>query len=388
MLLYIKLITLIIVKHHFRKKIIINFAKKRFNMKQFTSKLLRVSTLLAIALLAFSCRKDKEDEPTTTNEITNYFTINNDKYELKSGSVINNGETDYHNGFDLDLSLYCSDTKDFISFKIISEQAENILSNTYTEFEGAWILDYNSEDGSYSNSGTIESGKLIVDRTSSGYILDFECLDQYGNDVKGYYKGNLIFKDEESLVHAVPNYVLPAEIYEEVTSRLPVYSGITPPNMTGEYVSSPHILFYESYAENPDSIQYYADRYIGFMYNNKQMNFYGKQDDLEEIQYGVKVTGEEGHFTCYYVVDGYPGGYYAQQSFIFSGKKTDDGIEDFHTAVILLETSGHPDLPANNSYRVLKDEDGLAENNNWLSKKSNKTNQKVSDEDLFKMWIK
>ena len=357
-------------------------------MKQFTSKLLRVSTLLAIALLAFSCRKDKEDEPTTTNEITNYFTINNDKYELKSGSVINNGETDYHNGFDLDLSLYCSDTKDFISFKIISEQAENILSNTYTEFEGAWILDYNSEDGSYSNSGTIESGKLIVDRTSSGYILDFECLDQYGNDVKGYYKGNLIFKDEESLVHAVPNYVLPAEIYEEVTSRLPVYSGITPPNMTGEYVSSPHILFYESYAENPDSIQYYADRYIGFMYNNKQMNFYGKQDEVEEIQYGVKITGEENYFTCYYVVDGYPGGYYAQQSFIFSGKKTDDGIEDFHTAVILLETSGHPDLPANNSYRVLKDEDGLAENNNWLSKKSNKTNQKVSDEDLFKMWIK
>ena len=31
---------------------------------------------------------------------------------------------------------------------------------------------------------------------------------------------NVIFKDEESLVHAVPNYVLPAEIYEEVTVRI------------------------------------------------------------------------------------------------------------------------------------------------------------------------
>ncbi len=352
-------------------------------MRSKVSNLLKISALIMIVIMSAACgRKNKLPK--------NYYKVDDQVYEIKYGQIINHGEVE--GVFDLELRLCCENGNDFINFKILSSQAENLPYTTINNPNGSWIVGYNN--GSYNSIGTIKSGKVVIDRSKDGYIIEIECNDQYNNKVEGYFKGELDKSDENNLVHKIPNYVLPNEIYDEVTELLPLYEGLTPPNMTGEYVSSPHILFYESYAENPDSIQYYSDRYVGFIYDSKQMNFYAKQYDpeedkyIEEIQYGVKITGGNDNFTCYYVVDGYPGGYYAQQAFIFSGKKTNDGIEDFHTAVVLLETSGHPDMPAKNSYRILKDEDGLAENNNWMSKKNAYQTKRLQDEDLFKMWMK
>lgn len=353
-------------------------------MKLSTLNLLKTSLLaLLIIFTASSCRRNKTPK--------NYFKIGEQVYEITYGVIINNGEAD--NGFNVDLRLYDESRNNLLSFNIISKQAESLANSTYTNFEGSWILGY-KDNGSYSSMANINTGSVVINRSSDGYSIDIKCTDQYSTEIEGYFKGELDKKDEDNFVKRLPSYVLPNEIYDEVTKYLPIHSGVNPPDMKGEYVSKPHALIYESYAENPDSLQFYSDRYLGFIYANKQMNFYGKQYDpeedkyIEEIQYGVKITGENDNFTCYYVVDGYPGGYYAQQAFIFSGKKTNDGIEDFHTAVIMLETSGHPDLPAKNSYRILKDEDGLAENNNWMSKKNAYQTKRLQDEDLFKMWMK
>lgn len=353
-------------------------------MKRQISSLLMISVMLMTIAVVVSCGRDKLPP--------DYYKIGEDVYAIDNVRIINNGETE--GGFNIDLRLYCENGKDFINFRIVSKEAERIPEGSYRDFEGSWIIGYNS-NGSYTSMGSISSGSVVIARSyNDGYIIDIDCVDQYSNKVEGYFKGELTMQDENNLVHFVPEYVLPDEIYDEVASIFPIYSGVTPPDMEGEYVSSPHVLIYESYGENPDSIQYYSDRYIGFMYNNKQMNFYGKQYDsiqnkfFEEIQYGVKITGEDDHFTCYYVVDGYPGGYYAQQSFIFSGKKTDEGLEDFYTAVVLLETSGNPDMQPKHSYRVLKDGDGLAEAEDWLSKKGGSPVRKSIDKDLFKMWMK
>lgn len=200
--------------------------------------------------------------------------------------------------------------------------------------------------------------------------------------------------DDDNIVDQLPDYVCPDVIYDELSQYFPIYSGVNPPNITGEYVSSPNALIYESYVENHDSIPIYSDRYIGFKQEDKQLIFYGKQydsnegHDIEEIQYDVKITGEDNHFTCYFVVDGYVNGYYAQQSFIFSGKKIKGGIEKYHSAVVLLETSGNPEMLPKNSYRVFKDYDGLAEAEDWMSKGRAATVAKDNDEDLFKMWMK
>lgn len=346
--------------------------------------LLRISLLSAVILFTFSCGRK--------NKPKNYFKIGDSTYEIVSGNIINNGEVD--GGFSLDLRLYDESGKNFINFAFISKQAENIASSSYRNPDGSWVLGYNN-NGTYSSTAKINSGVVKVNRSSDGYTVDIKCTDQYSTEVEGYFKGDLKLKDENNLVKAIPNYVLPEEIYNEVTKLFPVYSGVNPPEMTGEYVSSPHILIYESYAEKPDSVQVYSDRYLGFLYTNKQMNFYGKQydiaadDDIEEVQYGVKITGNNDNFTCYYVVDGYVQGYYAQQSFIFSGKKTDAGLDNFHVAVVLLENSGNPNMFAKNSYRILKDEDGLAEANNWLSGRSgNKHVTHSQNQGLFDIWMK
>ncbi len=350
-------------------------------MKSFASNLIKISTLILVITFLASCRE--------RNKAKNYFIVEDTRYEIKSGEIINNGESS--NGFSLDLRLYDESKENFLSFVIVSPQAENIPSSTYTDYEGSWVLGY--KDGNYTSIGSINTGKVVISRSSDGYSIEIECVDQYSNKVEGRYKGGLTAIDENNLVKKLPEYVLPNEIYDEVIDLIPVYSGTTPPDMKGEYVSSPHALIYESYGAKPDSLQFYSDRYMGFIYTNKQMNFYGKQYDsierkyIEEIQYNVKITGSNDQFTCYYIVDGYVQGYYAQQAFIFSGKKTDAGLEDFHTAVVLLETSGNPNMYEKHSYRVLKDYDGLAEKNNWLSGRSAATTS-TRGNNAFDIWMK
>ena len=351
-------------------------------MKSSISNLIRISALVLVVIIFVSCKP--------RNRYNNYFKIGEDTYEITKSIIINNGETE--DGFNLELHFRDTIGGNVLSFNIISPQAENIPSSTYNNLKGAWALGY-TESGSYTDRADIYTGKLIISRSSDGYTINIKCNDQYGTAIEAYFKGELSKKDENNLVKKLPEYVLPSEIYDDVTSLIPIHSGLTPPNMEGEYISSPHALIYESYAENPDSLQFYSDRYLGFLYANKQMNFYGKQYDslenayYEEIQYGVKITGNDDYFTCYYIVDGYIEGFYAQQSFIFSGKKTEEGLEDFYVAVILLENSGHPGMFDKNSYRILKDYDGLAKTDYWLSGK-NGSNSTIKKNNAFDIWFK
>ena len=101
------------------------------------------------------------------------------------------------------------------------------------------------------------------------------------------------------------------------------------------------------------------------------------------------VIGEGENFTCYYITEGYPDGLYAKQSTIFSGNwnETLGGLGDFKVAVILLETSGNPNLAPKNSFRILGDGDGLAENDPWLfGKGGDFGTREMSDEAAFRMF--
>lgn len=345
-------------------------------MKKTVSNLFNISALLLIILSLTACKGKLPD---------NYFKVDGEAYEINSGYIINNGQV--NGGFNVDLKLSSSDGKNYIIFSIISEQAESIGSKTYALRDGKWVAG--------SDMAGFASGSVVVDRKSGGYTIDFKCKDKYSNNVEGHFKGTLSSKDNNNTVNTIPNYVIPKEIYSDVEEYFPIHTGNNIPNIDGEYLSSPHILVYQSDSEKTDSVIYFSDCYVGFMNRNNQMTFYKKQydptidKDIEEIYYNVKISGDNNYFTCYYVLDGYPEGYYAQQSFLFSGRKTEQGIEDFHTAVILLETSGHPNLPAKNTFRVLKDQDGMAYANDWLSKSpAPKRGNSNNNADSFKIWMK
>ena len=197
----------------------------------------------------------------------------------------------------------------------------------------------------------------------------------------------------------LPESVLPPELKDVVGEYFTIYSGKNPVKVVGQFVSSPHALMATSLDPDynyPDTVIYYNDRYLCFERTSGGLvNFYGKQWDdeygsyYEEAYRNLNSVGEDDNFTCYFFTEGYPNGMYAKQSTIFSGKWDESygGLKDFQVAVILLETSGNPNLDPPGSYRVLGDYDGLAQDTNWMGKKAMVPNNvKVSEEDAFRMF--
>ena len=103
-------------------------------MKRQTLNLLRVSLLLMAAIVISSCDRTKLPP--------DYYKIGEDVYAIDNGRIINNGETE--GGFNIDLRLYCENGKDFINFRIVSKEAERIPEGSYRDFDGSWIIGYNS----------------------------------------------------------------------------------------------------------------------------------------------------------------------------------------------------------------------------------------------------
>ena len=197
---------------------------------------------------------------------------------------------------------------------------------------------------------------------------------------------------------AVPPSVLPEELAAEVGSHIQIYAGPTPAKVHGEFLSHPHRLLYSTASSDTIGTDFY-DRYICFEWTDPNFNridFYGKQqideegNNYEEVYRNIYVVGTGENFTCYYITEGYPQGLYAKQATIFSGNWTESlgGLGNFKVAVILLETSGNPNLEPVNTYRVLGDSDGLAENCEWMKGKRSVTNATTSHEDAFRMFIK
>lgn len=206
--------------------------------------------------------------------------------------------------------------------------------------------------------------------------------------------------NETPTIDTAPNLseVLPDSLRSKVLSWINIYEGDSPYDITGEYVSSPHKLFYSS---APDTNTYYYDRYLCFVQNGNKAEFLGAQGDTTiafedwelEHFYKMRLYGNDTAFSCYYIIKGYMNHLPVSYSTIFSGKKAVDsigetvGIRDFMVATILLETSGIETLQPQGTYRIIGDEDKLAVRYDWLGKKEPET-KPMTEDDLFKMWMR
>ena len=189
----------------------------------------------------------------------------------------------------------------------------------------------------------------------------------------------------------IPSSIIPEALYNEITSYFNVCSGENPPRIKGEFVSRPHVLIHSTMDEMPGTV--YNDRYFALYEYNGLVDYFGKQwddalGDYNYESYNLYIIGSGDMFTCYFITEGYPSGMYAKQSTIMSGRwdASYGGVRDFQMAVILLETSGNPNLAPVNSYRIIGDGDGLSENNPWLGGKEMFGNKNVSDDDLFRLF--
>lgn len=199
----------------------------------------------------------------------------------------------------------------------------------------------------------------------------------------------------------LPTAVLPVALNDSLLNHgMHIYSGDNPKHVYGQFLSKPHILMYSTASGDTVGTEY-NERFICFMENTSEdkyhVDFYGKQWDndmneyYEEAYRKLNLVGTGENFTCYYITEGYPNGLYAKQSTIFSGNWTESlgGLGDFQVAVLLLETSGNPNLEPVNTYRILGDGDGLAEDSAWLYKRALISDEvTVSAEDAFRMFRK
>jgi len=169
----------------------------------------------------------------------------------------------------------------------------------------------------------------------------------------------------------VPPTIIPPVIREQFEKDMPVYSGVNPPDISGQYLVSPHTLVGSTDGSFPIGYKF-VDMYIAFIkraggklsYRSKESNSISGSDSIV-----VQVVGEGNDFTAYFESVGESHGIYTRMSEIISGKLTSNGISDYHNAFIMLEKGPDPSniLVEVNTYRVFKDNDGLASNSHWYN---------------------
>lgn len=179
----------------------------------------------------------------------------------------------------------------------------------------------------------------------------------------------------------IPTDVIPNEIRDEFSDKMPIYPGKTPPDISGQYLCSPMLLTSSSLSY--DNIgQQYADLYLAFIKTNGKMSYKEKTAVSQAIgdDVSISIVGKNKDFTAYFVATGTSNGIYTKTTTLISGTITSGGIQNFHYAFILLEKGPDPDykLVDVNTYRVFNDSDNLTVNYNWLDNKKKATNSDCS----------
>lgn len=164
----------------------------------------------------------------------------------------------------------------------------------------------------------------------------------------------------------IPSEVLPDELAAEISQYMNIYSGENPKIIIeNAYRSHQHKLIHTTFDEPAGTI--YHDYYFEI-----RRNFDNLIDLVEYIwdeNVGLPIpTGSRSYiigsgddFTIYYLKEDYTNGY-AKTATILSGTwdEENDAVNNFKMAEILLKTFENPNLPPENSYRIVGDADGVS----------------------------
>lgn len=170
----------------------------------------------------------------------------------------------------------------------------------------------------------------------------------------------------------VPADVIPDLIRDEIEKFMPIYSGIDPPTITGQYITDALKLVGSSLRNDAIGSTNWVDEYIAFIAGeNGKLSFRSKttssQGESNDVR--VQVVGTNNEFTAYFVENGVAYDINIVTSTIISGTLTNDGIKNYHYAFVTLEKGPDPNnqLVPVNTYRIFEEYDGLAKNYTWLA---------------------
>jgi hypothetical protein len=159
----------------------------------------------------------------------------------------------------------------------------------------------------------------------------------------------------------IPYEVLSAAEQDSLRQHMPIYEGVTPPNIVGDYLASPMTLTFAS------------DRYEGTFYDlhwrieNQNERNLASYKEWQRTAAGdgkeAHVIGSEDKFTAYTIeqtVDE-SRGWSCEQVTVISGTKTANGIEGYSYAIVMRNKQDSNGIIIDpDSYRVFTDGDGIS----------------------------
>ncbi len=174
-------------------------------------------------------------------------------------------------------------------------------------------------------------------------------------------------KDASPAFSAEIQAIVPQSIIDDLRKRgMPINEGITPPNVEGIYISSPHTLV-STYEGDSYTVGYeFADLTVKLSKQDEEalsVAIDTKQNTSSGTGIGGFIAGAGNKFTIFAELDVVDGTVTSKQIRVFSGEITANGIKDFYSALVIKEKNDPDDTMIEvGQGRIIKDGDGLAEN--------------------------
>lgn len=159
--------------------------------------------------------------------------------------------------------------------------------------------------------------------------------------------------------------VIPEEIRDEFESKMDIYEGTNPPDITCSFVVAENELYYSSDGYTGNFYDYYMKFYNKrgnrYQYKGKDVKSHGEASDVVVIGSGDNFTA---YFTSKSVRD--DGVTWSVMANLVSGTMSSYGIRNIRHAFIMLEAHDPNNiLMEENEYRIFYDGDGLASFVDW-----------------------
>ena len=310
--------------------------------------------IIMIALTIVSCKKDKPSNDNPEPPVT-----------VVDSTLLPQVQTLY-------LKNITEETTECVA-KIV-----NWDSVTLTEWGFCWSTTHNPTiNNNHVQSTIIMSGQFV------GFLTDLTpgttyYVQAYGQNEEGVGYGNEIefvaeYEDHpnpwspEPVDGQIPVEVLPEALAAEIGQYMNIYSGENSMIIDSLYNSSPHKLFHTTFDEPADTV-YHDLRFQFIKKDNKVDLIEWVFDNYAQYYYPIAfrdlyMIGSGNNFTAYYLEEDYSNGKYTKTATILSGTfdEANNAVNDFKIAEILLKTYGNPNLPPENSYRIVGDADGVSE---------------------------
>ena len=194
--------------------------------------------------------------------------------------------------------------------------------------------------------------KTILLFTMLALVFSCSSDDDSLEDAGNQFDGSL---------ESVEDFFTPDLVNALVDLGFIINTGGNPPNLEGVFYASPLVLQASSVPNDiiGQTFNPYTMTFSNQNLETLMVDFFGDQNVQVDEGFGSFVSGNGNAFSVYLKTTTTIGNFDAESAIALSGVMTQDGIEDFQVAFLMLDDNGDPEgvYIENNTGRLLYDSD-------------------------------